>query len=99
PTPTTPRFPYTTLFRSDDFLVEGGRAEIHYTARDEEAIDHIWRNHDITKPQRGEEDFAESPDVDHAGVGIEALQRGDGLAFVARSEEHTSELQSRENLV
>src|SRR5260370_20381221 len=41
------------------------------------------RTYEVSKPQRGEEEFAESPDVDHARVGIETLQRGDGLAFVA----------------
>ena len=67
----------------EDFLVEGGRAEIHYSARNQEAIHNIRRDYDVAKPQGGEEDFAESPDVDHSGVGVEALQGCDGLAFIA----------------
>ena len=48
-----------------------------------EVIDKIRRYHDVAESQRREQNFAERSDVDHAGVRVEALQRGDGLAFVA----------------
>src|SRR5690606_41293404 len=72
PTPTL--FPYTTLFRSHDGLVQAGPGLVRRCV--EEAV---------------------APPVDDL-VGAQAAAQF-GLEGVARSEEHTSELQSRENLV
>src|SRR5437660_8260919 len=67
--PTSTLFPYTTLFRSDEQLVDADAARLHLLHLLEQ---HSWIEHDAV--------------ADHAGRG-------------RRSEEHTSELQSRGHLV
>lgn len=57
----------------EDFLMEAGRAKIHHTARGDETVNHIQRNYEVTQPRRGEKDFAESPDINYAGIGIKTL--------------------------
>src|SRR3712207_7571318 len=66
--PRSTLFPYTTLFRSDDYL---------------DAIEHTI---DVV----GEE---------HVGIGTDFTQGHGKNFFHYRSEEHTSELQSRQYLV
>src|SRR5690606_41933065 len=87
--PRSPLFPYTTLFRS--------------------AIPLVWREESL--PAEVERQAAawlaasEQPVSVLMGAGllIDSQSRADALAklrgLLARSEEHTSELQSRENLV
>src|SRR5690606_39971464 len=93
--PSSTLFPYTTLFRSGDAHQIAGRGQ-----DDEEVIaqDHEPRRdlpgqpgaagalHDMKRG--GDQGIAAKPEDDPCGV--------DGAH---RSEEHTSELQSRENLV
>src|SRR5690606_42126845 len=97
--PASPtRFPYTTLFRSfalpDDELAVAQRAE---------------------RLHRNFMGYTTRPDVELIGLGMSAISELDGLYVQVRSklvhwwkameqgeprsEEHTSELQSRENLV
>src|SRR5690606_40957139 len=90
-------FPYTTLFRSG--IIRGERIEPRARVR-VEAEDHValaLHVEEVNRPRdlRGDGRF----------LTLRGLEARDGrlevLAFleVARSEEHTSELQSRENLV
>src|SRR5690606_39445286 len=91
--PTSTLFPYTTLFRS---LLEDG------DARQVLALDELEARAAAGGDVR-EEGFVESEDAD-GGSGVAAPDHGvaGGLREAVgdgRSEEHTSELQSRENLV
>src|SRR5690606_39511967 len=81
--PSSTLFPYTTLFRSPSPSV----------VLVEEAL-RVQRGH-AAEPRRGDRLAVDL--VGHVAGGEHALDRGFGGA--ARSEEHTSELQSRENLV
>src|SRR5690606_39818871 len=91
PAPTPTLFPYTTLFRSRDL------GEVAF-AEEREKL-HLPALRDRERRLRA------GPD-DLAGLDVarehEARGRGDDVELGvagARSEEHTSELQSRENLV
>src|SRR5690606_41911711 len=86
-------FPYTTLFRSPNYSAEssaipGGGSD---PLRDEGEV----RQSDGSRVQSQVQADAERRDR-HA---LERLKRRLALQHVFRSEEHTSELQSRENLV
>src|SRR5690606_40426392 len=90
----TPLFPYTTLFRSSQekelkaLAAKYKGADIKFTGRisDSEVQDYLMRCRAMIFS--AEEDFGIIP--------VEAQACG---RPVIRSEEHTSELQSRENLV
>src|SRR5690606_41450882 len=88
---TPPLFPYTTLFRSHvQHQADTGRQRFQ-----EPDVRHRAGQFDVTHALAahfGERHFNAALLADHATV-LEAL------VFAARSEEHTSELQSRENLV
>src|SRR2546430_9759586 len=90
--PRSTLFPYTTLFRSQKLLLEGGK---------QERLDQVM---DDAAAHRGPQalDVARRRDRDHVhrrlrvlAQALQHLQAGD----VGRSEEHTSELQSQSNLV
>src|SRR5690606_41809570 len=92
--PASPPLPYTTLFRSADDAVE------HVAAGDElDGVgDHVAAN------QRCLHAFGAHGDAvgDGDGVELHGSTAGGADAFLdlhGRSEEHTSELQSREKLV
>src|SRR3712207_9360436 len=94
--PRSTLFPYTTLFRSD---------------RDAVGAELRLDRGDLTRDERGEQVRvgAADPDLDLGahleGVAVDVLQRGVGdpqqerVREGERSEEHTSELQSRQYLV
>src|SRR5690606_41719127 len=97
-TPTPPLFPYTTLFRSHKSkpLAERDLAELKAFASAQGCADlQAW---DMTY-------YSEKLRVEKYAVSQEDLrpyfpaERVIGGMFEVRSEEHTSELQSRENLV
>src|SRR5690606_41559124 len=83
--------PYTPLFRSDEAVRPGAQPG-------QLSFGELARRCDTLLPRLGQRDVAGqmSPDlpVSHAAYG-----RQPGVEVFARSEEHTSELQSRENLV
>src|SRR5207247_10150327 len=95
PPPTTPRFPYTTLFRSPahQHVVHRGRAP--------DRLRREWQLH------RGEDERlglrAAEPAVEGdqllEGAGLLELGVVEAVDHDVRSEEHTSELQSRVDLV
>src|SRR5690242_11583266 len=58
----------------EHFLIEGGGAQVHGSAHEQEAVDEIGRQHEIAQPQRWKQHLAERPDVDYASIGIEPLQ-------------------------
>src|SRR5690606_41123711 len=90
PPPTSTLFPYTTLFRSDqapDHRALVGRQRF-------EQIADLGRGEGVDHPPHG----TEPPAVQRIGQQAQ-LARGLVVADGFRSEEHTSELQSRENLV
>src|SRR5690606_41853330 len=93
--PTSPRFPYTTLFRSD---LELRHARVFPTS----GVMHT----DCRKAVGGHTTRLHTSTQGNDGVGLgERWQMRIGvlappwLTVPPRSEEHTSELQSRENLV
>src|SRR5690606_41047038 len=89
-----PFFPYTTLFRSES--TDAGWARILFSDTSAAAL--TWA---IMKPELSPLCGAKnggSP-LDSAGLTSCSMRRSLMLASSARSEEHTSELQSRENLV
>src|SRR3712207_7077721 len=81
--PRSTLFPYTTLFRSRLIDMDG---RVLHTWR--LPLEEIWRQAGYDRPPM--------PDIDVAIHGATLLPNGD---IVARSEEHTSELQSRQYLV
>src|SRR3712207_8290977 len=88
--PRSTLFPYTTLFRSLGQLLEFEGYEVRTAANAVDGIAEFER----WKPQ------LVFLDVKMGGVdGIEALKRMKAVDPTARSEEHTSELQSRQYLV
>src|SRR5947209_10295625 len=90
PSPRSTLFPYTTLFRS----VDTGRPE---RRKDDEQ--HLYRNDDTGRKPGIERCFAivEETGQDCLSNGI--IHRNDYYDQKGRSEEHTSELQSRQYLV
>src|SRR5690606_40106185 len=92
--PISTLFPYTTLFRSS--------ADPEPVAR----CDPVAPGHDSVNCQGGRADIAGGPWQGgyedaclHTDGGCSGSSRGSGACPRCRSEEHTSELQSRENLV
>src|SRR5690606_41247702 len=91
--PTLTLFPYTTLFRSE--LVRHAQ----------QIVERAWSGLSRVFPNRHHGGKAAvfrpgAADLDGVTAKEEALQRqGVGDVHARRSEEHTSELQSRENLV
>src|SRR5690606_42072095 len=83
-------FPYTTLFRSKKAQAEGMRSRAAYKLEELVARDRLL------KPGMVVVDLGAAP-----GGWSQCVRQalGDSGRVVARSEEHTSELQSRENLV
>src|SRR5690606_41295506 len=88
PPPSSTPFPYTTLFRSFDWTVDGVTHRVNL----------------IDTP--GHDDFvaAATSALDVVDLAVLVVSATDGVEpgterAWARSEEHTSELQSRENLV
>src|SRR5690606_39283827 len=97
--PTPPLFPYTTLFRSRNTRELRGDREV-VEVRALTPLGWVEREASATGLGRrdGSDDHATEP------VGVEGRVQWPGCAavhlhVVRRSEEHTSELQSRENLV
>src|SRR5690606_40589953 len=84
--PTSTLFPYTTLFRSRSYSLS-------------ESIfpDHGYRPHDH---RRFRMEYIQDPPTDTGASGFYRWRQANVRRRAeARSEEHTSELQSRENLV
>src|SRR5438309_6808128 len=81
--PTSPLFPYTTLFRSGHDLLQ---------ERDHRARHGLWVVHKGPVPTARQHDDV----VDGEGL---CLPPGEHRCDVGRSEEHTSELQSQFHLV
>src|SRR3712207_7714753 len=91
--PRSPLFPYTTLFRSRHRVLEPGRLDI-ITPRSDEALEII--RHDAAHV------LATAVMELYPGVKISIgppIDNGFYYDFEFRSEEHTSELQSRQYLV
>src|SRR5690606_40825620 len=91
--PAASPFPYTTLFRSRE---AGGRQhELGHRA-----LSGLARYHHVAVVQARQRARDGKPQADAAEApGIAILGLHEGLEDAFRSEEHTSELQSRENLV
>src|SRR5690606_40889303 len=90
--PTSTLFPYTTLFRSPLVMSKNGTATRTFTAFSVASAD--GTPIDVTcdwKPSAG---FTDVVDTNKSGAAVLV-----STTSVKRSEEHTSELQSRENLV
>src|SRR5690606_41352394 len=91
--PASPLFPYTTLFRSDLGLEAKLDAEFPRPLLQD--VQEALARDAGEAVAAGAHDVALEVDVDVVPVLEGVLNRGGAL----RSEEHTSELQSRENLV
>src|SRR5207302_3743633 len=92
--PWSTRFPYTTLFRSALHLHRAQRGELveHLAQRVGERLVVLLDGEIVVGIARSER--AAQPSAIHDRQADRSAERRDG-----RSEEHTSELQSRENLV
>src|SRR5690606_41809272 len=90
PLPRSPLFPYTTLFRSENVLASLFFAGLSTFEREHEA--HWVRAVYFAENWEDEENFVPETYIDVSHV-------WEKYAEAVRSEEHTSELQSRENLV
>src|SRR5690606_39450441 len=97
--PTSPLFPYTTLFRSDD-LRAGEAAEVAQVTAE------VGQQDVLSEPVQRHTGVARQPvfyDLlfflhrRHSAMAMTSVT-WQGAATGLRSEEHTSELQSRENL-
>src|SRR5690606_41982507 len=93
--PTSTLFPYTTLFRSYQLLkgVDDNKDQSYFLCQlsQDQLAKSLFPIGELTKPQVRE--IATKLDLVTADK-----KDSQGLCFI-RSEEHTSELQSRENLV
>src|SRR5690606_41643914 len=92
--PRSPLFPYTTLFRSVDEVAEQPALR---PARVLDADLDLGQEVLEDRRRRDERGRTDVLQVQHHRVGAFGAVHGE--AGEARSEEHTSELQSRENLV
>src|SRR5690606_40223555 len=89
-TPTSTLFPYTTLFRSPEF----------YDTLEENASIKSQTIFRLTGKSCFSEDTGLEVDALNGEPGVRSARyAGEDANHAARSEEHTSELQSRENLV
>src|SRR5690606_42097155 len=84
--PTSTLFPYTTLFRSGRFKAVEFAVFVH-----------LMRHPVTARPHDHHGDA--QPGADDSGIGEVRQTDGNRVDPKNRSEEHTSELQSRENLV
>src|SRR2546430_8791888 len=83
--PRSTLFPYTTLFRSQR-AKNPGRRVLRQPVHAAEALEHVERRqHQACRGAHG--------------AGTDAPRGPEGIRSAARSEEHTSELQSQSNLV
>src|ERR1700739_2596050 len=64
-------------------LVESGRKNVGSFARGIKCADEIFGNNHVAQTQGGEQNFAESADVDDASVRVHALQRSNWMAAEA----------------
>src|SRR5690606_41507123 len=88
--PASPLFPYTTLFRSKSTTVGHAREVWPSAVRTASGVSGPGGPTDRPAERSVERD------AEFGGEGLDHVLHAD---LVARSEEHTSELQSRENLV
>src|SRR5690606_39493127 len=95
--PTPPSLPYTTLFRSKPLTPPVLHNFPAYSRSEERCLPPAGRlgEADSLQKQRGRVADGQKRGPDFAGFDRLAVRTG----RVGRSEEHTSELQSRENLV
>ena len=63
-------------------LREGGREAVRRPLGGDEGGHERAGQHEVRDPERGEERLREPPDVDHAAVAIERLQRLEWVALV-----------------
>src|SRR5690606_42105879 len=94
PPPTPPLFPYTTLFRSQCHALLGGERELP-----QQLLDHACAPARLPLAQSHGEPAGEVPRGGRRVGRQPRLRQQHGHLARLRSEEHTSELQSRENLV
>src|SRR5690606_41014729 len=93
PPPCATRFPYTTLFRS---LTRLGFEGVRISINNRKLLDGIGQYAGV--PESLQAGLYRSIDkLDK--IGLDGVRRELMMVGVPRSEEHTSELQSRENLV
>src|SRR5207302_9415799 len=88
--PNSPPFPYTTLFRSQSNSISRRLDPANQSARPAAGRQDCWKER--TKAVR-------APSAVHARLSRQRNARRRTCDCASRSEEHTSELQSRENIV
>src|SRR5690606_41671715 len=91
-------FPYTTLFRSvpeeiNTFYISSEELKVPYWFMNYDDFDFLFQPSELTQAPILKRSIALAKDNASAGTQMEFL------SIPVRSEEHTSELQSRENLV
>src|SRR5207249_12113393 len=94
--PRSPPFPYTTLFRSQTL-----RAECQHREEDQMAGEHPTAGIDpsANRLRDAEDDAADERPPERTDAADDDRLESEDQARRARSEEHTSELQSRFDLV
>src|SRR5207253_10305773 len=97
--PPAPRFPYTTLFRSE--RIQQAPGQVVDIDPDRKQAQETRKRRTPQKrhaPDVGSESRALEPSIDHGASGLERREPCAVRNVRARSEEHTSELQSRGHL-
>src|SRR5690606_41761857 len=98
-TPVSTFLPYSTLFRSGVSGLHGG----HSAVRGQAGFGRSWHDRRMSEQRPDDERYPlvpSAPGWDERSATTVRLQRAAIVVFalLGRSEEHTSELQSRENL-
>src|SRR2546429_7715684 len=94
--PRSTLFPYTTLFRSLDEVVERAGKRVEEFVKN---VDRFTASESLTHESINKWGLAESPETRKFNYVASIEQYRPGFFSVTRSEEHTSELQSRLHLV
>src|SRR5699024_12447184 len=91
--PTTTLFPYTTLFRSDNIIIDGSEGDIILNPTDSDNKLYRIKIKEQNEYKRKISSMIREDTISEDGYKVNLLGN------IGRSEEHTSELQSRFDIV
>src|SRR5690606_41421756 len=97
--PRSPRFPYTTLFRSSTaHLTDAANGTVARSAVQARVDAVVWPMDGMLPAPTGFRELGSLSSPGPLPAVVAMIAGGAVLVLAGRSEEHTSELQSRENL-